>query len=61
MWRLRRTGDLAEVDLGKFYCIFKHCTGLSFRLKTILNVLDQQNCLISLNKKQSVLQEVVDK
>ena len=23
MWRLRRTGDLAEVDLGKFYCIFK--------------------------------------
>ena len=21
MWRLRRTGDLAEVDLGQFYCI----------------------------------------
>ena len=23
MWRLRRTGDLAEVDLGKFYCILQ--------------------------------------
>ena len=23
MWRLSRTGDLAEVDLGKFYCIRK--------------------------------------
>ena len=24
MWRLRRTGDLAEVDFGKFYCNCKY-------------------------------------
>ena len=29
IWRLRRTGDLAEVDLGKFYCTYSHVTAFA--------------------------------